>query len=104
VRVVLGTTPTGAAVHPCLERTGDIGDVLRGLAADGITSVLVEGGARVAEEFHAAGLVDRYVMYVAGAEPPAAADAMARRWNADAVDTVRIGHDVRVTLFPRAKA
>ncbi|MEY2425963.1 MAG: diaminohydroxyphosphoribosylaminopyrimidine deaminase [Actinomycetota bacterium] len=105
VRVVLGHAPPGAAVHPCVERSGDVLLVLRGLAADGITSVLVEGGKRVAQVFHFGGLVDRYVMYVAGADSPgAAADAAAGMWNAQVIDVARIGDDVRVTLVPKPVA
>jgi diaminohydroxyphosphoribosylaminopyrimidine deaminase/5-amino-6-(5-phosphoribosylamino)uracil reductase len=103
VRVVLGHAPPGAAVHPCLERSGDIAEVLRGLAAEGITSLLVEGGAHTAREFHDAGLVDEYVLYVALAEPHDAAPAMAAMWDADVVDAMKIDNDVRVTLVPRPR-
>jgi diaminohydroxyphosphoribosylaminopyrimidine deaminase/5-amino-6-(5-phosphoribosylamino)uracil reductase len=67
VRVVLGTAPPGAKVHPCLERSGDLGAVLDELGALGHVQVLVEGGAHVAHAFHHAGLVDRYVLYLAPA-------------------------------------
>ena len=59
--------PTGAAVLPALELGGDLGDVLDDLGARGVLQVLVEGGAGVAHAFHAAGLVDRYVLYLAPA-------------------------------------
>jgi diaminohydroxyphosphoribosylaminopyrimidine deaminase/5-amino-6-(5-phosphoribosylamino)uracil reductase len=67
LRVVLGRAPAGARVHPCLERSGDLGDVLDELGRRGVLQVLVEGGATVAHAFHAAGLVDRYVTYLAPA-------------------------------------
>lgn len=67
VRVVLGHAPDGAKVHPCMERTGDLGMVLDELGAKGHIQVLVEGGARVAHAFHQAGLVDQYVLYLAPA-------------------------------------
>ena len=67
VRVVLGTAPEGARVHPCLERTGDLKAVLTELGHRGYIQVLVEGGAQVAHAFHEAGLVDRYVLYLAPA-------------------------------------
>ncbi len=102
VRVVLGHAPPDADVHPCIERSGDVLLILRGLAADGITSVLVEGGKRVAQVFHFGGLVDRYVMYVADAESTnAAADAAAAMWNGQVIDVTQIGDDVRVTLVPK---
>ena len=103
LRVVLGHAPPEAAVHPCLEREGDIAEVLRALATDGITSLLVEGGGNVARQFHDAGLVDQYVMYVASAEPADAGAAMAEMWNADVIDTTKIDNDVRVTLVPRRR-
>ncbi len=67
LRVVLGTPPPGAAVEPALALGGDLGGVLDELGARGILQLLVEGGARVAHAFHTAGLVDRYVLYLAPA-------------------------------------
>src|SRR5579863_9006794 len=67
LRVVLGHVPDGAKVHPALEVSGEPGAVLDELGAKGVLQVLVEGGARVAHAFHAAGLVDRYVLYFAPA-------------------------------------
>jgi diaminohydroxyphosphoribosylaminopyrimidine deaminase/5-amino-6-(5-phosphoribosylamino)uracil reductase len=66
-RIVLGRAPDGARVHPCLEHDGDVGDLLDQLGAKGHLQVLVEGGATVAHELHHAGLVDRYVVYLAPA-------------------------------------
>jgi diaminohydroxyphosphoribosylaminopyrimidine deaminase/5-amino-6-(5-phosphoribosylamino)uracil reductase len=67
LRVVLGHAPADAKVQPCLELAGDLGTVLDDLGAKGIVQVLVEGGAAVAGAFHRAGLVDRYVLYLAPA-------------------------------------
>jgi diaminohydroxyphosphoribosylaminopyrimidine deaminase/5-amino-6-(5-phosphoribosylamino)uracil reductase len=67
LRIVLGRAPAGAKVHPCLERDGDLGAVLDELGGLGVLQLLVEGGATVAQEFHASGLVDRYVVYLAPA-------------------------------------
>ena len=67
LRVVLGQAPDGARVHPALELSGEPGAVLDELGAKGVLQVLVEGGARVAHAFHRAGLVDRYVLYLAPA-------------------------------------
>ena len=67
VRIVLGKAPEAARIHPCLERTGPIGLVLDELGALGHLQLLVEGGATVAHDFHAARLVDRYVLYLAPA-------------------------------------
>lgn len=67
LRVVLGRAPEAARVHPAVELSGDLGDVLDELGSRGVLQLLVEGGARVAHDFHAAGLVDRYVVYLAPA-------------------------------------
>ena len=67
LRVILGTAEPGARVHPCRELNGDLGEILDQLGAEGVLQVLVEGGASVAGAFHRAGLVDRYVIYIAPA-------------------------------------
>jgi diaminohydroxyphosphoribosylaminopyrimidine deaminase/5-amino-6-(5-phosphoribosylamino)uracil reductase len=67
LRVVLGRAPSGSAVEPALEMGGDLGGVLDELGTRGVLQVLVEGGATVAHAFHGAGLVDRYVIYLAPA-------------------------------------
>jgi diaminohydroxyphosphoribosylaminopyrimidine deaminase/5-amino-6-(5-phosphoribosylamino)uracil reductase len=67
LRVVLGRVPPGASVAPALELGGPLDGVLDELGRRGILQVLVEGGARVAHDFHRAGLVDRYVLYLAPA-------------------------------------
>lgn len=66
-RVVLGTAPADAAIHPCLEWRGDLPDLLDELGADGVLQLMVEGGANTVAQFHAEGLVDRYVVYLAPA-------------------------------------
>src|SRR3546814_15534124 len=63
LRVVLGEAPPGAKVHPCIERSGDLGAILDELGKRDCVQVLVEGGAGVAARFHAEGLVDRYAVY-----------------------------------------
>lgn len=111
VRVVLGRAPEGASVHPALEVSGDLGGVLDDLGRRGVVQLLVEGGASVAHDFHAAGLVDRYVFYLApvlfggdDARPmfagPGAA-TMADVWRGAVTGVTRLGEDVRVDLAPR---
>ena len=108
VRVVLGRAPAGARVLPALEVEGDAGEVLDDLGAKGILSVLVEGGPRVAHSFHAAGLVDRYVLYLAPAlmggsagrpvfDGPGAA-TMADVWRGRILSVERVGPDLRVEI------
>ncbi len=58
IRVATATTPTGL----------DLPTVLHALSEKGITSLLVEGGARVASSFVAAGLVDE-AWLLRGADP-----------------------------------
>jgi diaminohydroxyphosphoribosylaminopyrimidine deaminase / 5-amino-6-(5-phosphoribosylamino)uracil reductase len=65
LRVVLGRAPATAKVQPALELSGDLDAVLTELGGRGVIQLLVEGGATVAHDFHAAGLVDRYVLYLA---------------------------------------
>ncbi|HEX2048679.1 MAG TPA: bifunctional diaminohydroxyphosphoribosylaminopyrimidine deaminase/5-amino-6-(5-phosphoribosylamino)uracil reductase RibD [Acidimicrobiales bacterium] len=110
LRVVLGKAPEGAKVHPALELTGDLEDVLDELGRRGVLQALVEGGATVAGEFHRAGLVDRYVLYMApalfggddarplftGAGAPTVADA----WRGRIVSVQRLGDDLRVECSP----
>jgi diaminohydroxyphosphoribosylaminopyrimidine deaminase/5-amino-6-(5-phosphoribosylamino)uracil reductase len=67
LRVVLGHAPPHARVLPALELSGPLDEVLADLGRRGVLSLLVEGGATVAHEFHHAGLVDRYVVYLAPA-------------------------------------
>jgi diaminohydroxyphosphoribosylaminopyrimidine deaminase/5-amino-6-(5-phosphoribosylamino)uracil reductase len=109
-RVVLGSVPTGAAVAPALERIGPLEDVLDDLGARGFLQVLVEGGATVAHDFHARGLVDRYVLYLApalfggdDARPSFAgtgAATMADLWRGQVRSVTSLGGDIRVELAP----
>jgi diaminohydroxyphosphoribosylaminopyrimidine deaminase / 5-amino-6-(5-phosphoribosylamino)uracil reductase len=110
LRVVLGRAPRGAAVHPALELTGKLGEVLDELGARGVLQVLVEGGASVAGEFHREGLVDRYVLYLAPAlfggddARPAfsgpGAPNIGELWRGRLVDVRTLGPDLRVELAP----
>lgn len=110
LRVVLGTAPEGAKVHPALELTGDLGGVLDELGALGVLQVLVEGGATVAGAFHRAGLVDRYVLYLApalfggdDARPLFAgpgAPTMAELWRGEIAEVTPLGPDLRIDLVP----
>jgi diaminohydroxyphosphoribosylaminopyrimidine deaminase/5-amino-6-(5-phosphoribosylamino)uracil reductase len=108
LRVVLGKVPPDARVRPALELAGDLGDVLDGLGARGVLQLLVEGGAHVAHDFHAAGLVDRYVFYVApaiaggdGASPMFAgpgAGTLSQFWRGRFVSAERLGADLRLEM------
>ena len=108
LRVVLGTIPKDARVRPALELSGDLGDVLDELGRRGVVQAMVEGGAGVAGDFHRAGLVDRYVLYLAPAlfggddalpmfAGPGAA-TMADVWRGHIVSVERVGDDLKVEL------
>ncbi|MDQ3897785.1 MAG: RibD family protein, partial [Actinomycetota bacterium] len=110
LRVVLGKAPEEANVHPALEMTGDLGDILDDLGRRGVLQALVEGGATVAGDFHRAGLVDRYVIYLApalfggeDARPMFAgrgAPTIADVWRGRIVSVTRLGEDLRVECSP----
>ncbi|MGI9604323.1 MAG: bifunctional diaminohydroxyphosphoribosylaminopyrimidine deaminase/5-amino-6-(5-phosphoribosylamino)uracil reductase RibD [Acidimicrobiales bacterium] len=109
-RVVLGSVPENARVQPAESASGEIGHLLDSLGADGVLQVLVEGGAVVAGDFHRAGVVNRYVIYVA----PAAlggddgvpvfrgqgSATMADIWRGQFIDVTPMGADVRLTVGP----
>ena len=108
LRVVLGRAPSGARVLPALELGGDLGEVLDDLGRRGVVQLLVEGGATVAHDFHAAGLVDRYVLYLApalfGGDDGRAlfagpgAPTLSQIFRGHLVDVAQVGGDLRVEL------
>jgi diaminohydroxyphosphoribosylaminopyrimidine deaminase/5-amino-6-(5-phosphoribosylamino)uracil reductase len=109
--VVLGSAPPGARVHPALEFSGDPADLLDDLGGRGVLQLLVEGGPQVAHSFHAAGLVDRYVVYLAPAlaggddgSPMlagAGAPGIDSLWRGEMASVRRVGSDVRIDVVPR---
>jgi len=110
LRVVLGSAPAGAKVHPCLEWHGSLDDLLTELGGRGIVQLMVEGGASVVGSFHAAGLVDRYVLYLApalfggsdakSAIGAATAPTIADIWRGRFESIERVGDDLRIELIP----
>jgi diaminohydroxyphosphoribosylaminopyrimidine deaminase/5-amino-6-(5-phosphoribosylamino)uracil reductase len=108
LRVVLGAAPPGAKVLPALELSGPLDEVLTELGQRGVLQLLVEGGASVAHDFHAAGLVDRYVFYLApllfggdDARPLFAgpgAGTIGDVWRGKLVSVERLGEDLRVEV------
>jgi diaminohydroxyphosphoribosylaminopyrimidine deaminase/5-amino-6-(5-phosphoribosylamino)uracil reductase len=114
LRVVLGKAPPGAKVHPALELAGDLGDVLDELGRRDVIQLVVEGGATVAGEFHRAGLVDRYVVYLApvlfGGDNAAGlftgpgASTMADVWRGRIAGVRQLGDDIRVDLVPSVRS
>lgn len=110
LRVVLGRAPAGARIHPALELTGDLGDVLEDLGRRQILQVLVEGGPTVAHDFHVSGLVDRYVIYLAPALLGGSdgrpvlegrgAPTIDGLWRGRLRSIERLGEDLRIELAP----
>jgi diaminohydroxyphosphoribosylaminopyrimidine deaminase/5-amino-6-(5-phosphoribosylamino)uracil reductase len=82
--------------------------VLDRLGSEGVLQVMVEGGATVAHAFHAAGLVDRYVVYQApvlfgGDDGPGVfrgpgAATIGDVWRGRIVSVAQLGADLRVEL------
>jgi diaminohydroxyphosphoribosylaminopyrimidine deaminase/5-amino-6-(5-phosphoribosylamino)uracil reductase len=108
VRVVLGAAAAGARMQPARSHVGPIETLLDELGAEGVLQVLVEGGAAVAGQFHRAGLVDEYVLYLAPAFlggddgrslfAGPGAPSMADVWRGRFVSVRQMGDDVRVIV------
>jgi diaminohydroxyphosphoribosylaminopyrimidine deaminase/5-amino-6-(5-phosphoribosylamino)uracil reductase len=110
LRVVLGKAPPDAKVHPAVELEGDLDDVLDELGRRGVLQAVVEGGPTVAGAFHRAGLVDRYVLYLApalfggddgrplftGPGAPTIDDV----WRGRITTVERLGNDLKLELQP----
>lgn len=113
-RIVLGRAPEGARIHPCRQMSGDLREVLDELGADGVVQLLVEGGGGVAGDFHRAGLVDRYVVYLApklaGGDDGvpmfagSGIETMAEVWQGRFSSVVPLGDDLRIDLVPATVA
>jgi diaminohydroxyphosphoribosylaminopyrimidine deaminase / 5-amino-6-(5-phosphoribosylamino)uracil reductase len=110
---VLGRVSSSARIHPCTELVSDDGpvdlaQVLDRLGGDGIVQLMVEGGANVAGQFHRAGLVDRYVIYVApafvGGQDGTAVfggpgvSSLADAWRGTFRSVTQLGNDLRIDL------
>jgi diaminohydroxyphosphoribosylaminopyrimidine deaminase/5-amino-6-(5-phosphoribosylamino)uracil reductase len=113
LRVVLGhDIPEAAKVQPALQLDGDLDTVLADLGERGVLQLLVEGGATVAHAFHAARLVDRYVLYLAPAlfggddAQPLFKGPGARSiddvWRGEITSVERLGPDLKVELCSQA--
>lgn len=107
-RFVLGSVPADAAARPCTEWDGSLADLIDELGRRGTLQVLLEGGAGVLGDAQRAGLVDRWVVYLApalfGGEDALGmfrgpgAPTMAELWRGEFVDVRRIGGDVRIVV------
>ena len=108
LRVVLGRAPGGpGSTRPSSSRAISARSWTSS-GRRGVLQVLVEGGARVAHDFHAAGLVDRYVLYLApvffggdDARPlfsGPGAGTIDDVWKGRLVSVERLGDDLRVEV------
>jgi diaminohydroxyphosphoribosylaminopyrimidine deaminase / 5-amino-6-(5-phosphoribosylamino)uracil reductase len=108
LRVVLGTAPEGARMRPCLELSGDLGDVLDELGRHDVLQVLIEGGPTTISAFLEAGLVNHIVWYqtaaFAGGEGTLPAlkglstPTMEALRRGRITDVRRVGDDVRIDV------
>ena len=93
-----GPLPSGSELEL---RTGALKDELHGLAEDGVQTLLLEGGPKLASAFLAAGLVDKVLLFVA----PSAA-GVGPRWLAEVaplelrrVESRPVGGDVLLSGY-----
>lgn len=109
-RGVFGSFEPTARIAPARALLGDPAVVLDDLGADGVLQLLVEGGAELAGRLHRAGLVDRYVFYLAPAlmggqdgRPVLAgqgASTLSEAWRGRIAAVRTLGPDMRVDLVP----
>ena len=112
LRVVLGQAPAGRARStPASSSTGALAErARRARRPRASCRSLVEGGATVAGAFHRAGLVDRYVLYLAppcsaattpaGCSPARAPPTIDDVWRGRIASVEPLGDDLRVDLDP----
>ncbi len=108
LRVVLGRAPEDAKIRPCLELSGDLGQVLDEIGNHDVLQLLVEGGASVASAFLEAGLVNHVVWYQApafagtnqtvGALRGLSTSTIGQLRRGRVVDVRRIGEDIRIDV------
>jgi len=111
-RIVLGSAPEGAKIHPCTEWSGPLAELLTSLGDDRVMQLMIEGGAGVLGDFQRAALIDEYVVYLApailGGDDGAGmfaghgAATIGDVARGQIVDVSMVGNDVRVVLKPGA--
>ena len=109
-RIVLGRAPADAKIHPCTEYSGPLPGLLVQLGSEGIVQVLIEGGPATLHDFHHAGLINRYVLYLAPALMGGSdglsimtgrgAVSIADIWRGTIIGTRMVGSDIRLDLVP----
>ena len=86
-------------------RTGPLAQELRSLAADGVQSLLLEGGPTLARAFLDAGLVDKLLLFVApmvAGDGPFAVPGLDRPESLRQLTSRQVGEDVLLEAYLRA--
>ena len=99
-----GPLPPGSELEL---RSGSLEEELRALAADGVQSLLLEGGPTLAGAFLRAGLVDKLLLFVApvlSGAGPGLVDALDGPIRLEALTTRAVGGDVLVEAYLRPVA
>lgn len=94
-----GPLPEGSQLEL---RTGSLEDELAALAAEGVQSLLLEGGPTLASSFLAEGLVDKLLLFVAPAQAGAGAGPVAplpKRTTLSRLSVQQIGEDALLTAY-----
>lgn len=109
-RVVLGTAPKSAKVHPCIEWHESLPALLDELGKQEALQLLVEGGPKVMRSFHDERLINQYVFHLApsiaggeGAPGPFAGSAISTitdLWRGRFVSARPLGDDLEVIIEP----
>ena len=83
-------------------RSGPLEDELRALAAEGVQSLLLEGGPTLATAFLAAGLVDKLLVFVAptlSGAGPRVVDALGEPLRLTRLTSTQLGEDVLLEAY-----
>jgi diaminohydroxyphosphoribosylaminopyrimidine deaminase / 5-amino-6-(5-phosphoribosylamino)uracil reductase len=94
-----GPLPEGSELEL---RSGPLEDELSALAAEGVRSLLLEGGPKLASAFLAAGLVDKLLVFVAptlAGEGPSPVAALPEPLPLSRLSSERVGEDVLLTAY-----
>ena len=83
-------------------RSGPLREELEELAADGVQSVLLEGGPTLAAAFLEAGLVDKLLVFVApriSGDGPGMLEGVPRPLELSRMEARRVGEDVLIQAY-----
>jgi diaminohydroxyphosphoribosylaminopyrimidine deaminase/5-amino-6-(5-phosphoribosylamino)uracil reductase len=102
-RLAFGTGPLPEGSELEL-RSGTLEDELRALAAEGVQSLLLEGGPTLAASFLRAGLVDKLVLFVAptlAGSGPSLVEALDAPLDLARLTSRQVGEDVLLEAYLR---